>query len=313
MYRFLLSRQWVILTLVGLVLIPVMIKLGFWQFHRHEHRVAQNQHIADSLAATPVPVTDLTAPGRPLPRDDMWRRVTATGTYDTKHEVVVRQRTAADEQTIGYYVLTPLVLDQGPRKGATVLVNRGWIASGNDLTRFPDVPAAPTGKVTVTGRMMADETTGNSGIKDKPGLPERQVMLINSEQQAKALGRPVLGGYIEQTAPKPPGGKPEPVPEPDHDSIGPHMAYAIQWWLFAAGVPVGWFVLVRRERRDRLAAAASPTSPTSPTSPDSPTSPASPADGAAGATDEGTPAAADTASGESTPAEPLPRTVAGSE
>ncbi|MEU4203203.1 SURF1 family protein [Streptomyces sp. NPDC026294] len=256
MYRFLLSRQWVILTLVGLVLIPVMIKLGFWQYHRHEHRVAQNQLIADNLHAAPVPVTDLTAPGRTLPRDDMWRRVTASGTYDTRHEVVVRQRTAADEKTIGYYVLTPLVLDQGPRKGSTVLVNRGWIAAGNDLTRFPDVPAAPKGRVTVTGRMMADETTEGSGIKDKRGLPDRQVMLINSAQQAETLHRPVLGGYIEQTAPDPPGGTPELVPEPDHDSIGPHMAYAVQWWLFAAAVPVGWFVLARRERKDRLAAAA---------------------------------------------------------
>jgi hypothetical protein len=30
----------------------------------------------------------------------------------------------------------------------------------------------------------------------------------------------------------------------------------IQWWLFAAAVPVGWWVLVRRERRDRTEAAA---------------------------------------------------------
>lgn len=36
------------------------------------------------------------------------------------------------------------------------------------------------------------------------------------------------------------------------------MAYAVQWWLFAAGVPVGWTVLVRRERRDRAEAAAGP-------------------------------------------------------
>ncbi|MFD7668941.1 SURF1 family protein [Streptomyces sp. NPDC059788] len=301
MYRFLLSRQWVILTLVGLVLIPVMIKLGFWQYHRHEHRVAQNQLIADNLHATPVPVTDLTAPGRPLPRADMWHRVTATGTYDTKHEVVVRQRTAADQQTIGYYVLTPLVLGQGPRKGATVLVNRGWIASGNDLTRFPDVPAAPTGEVTVTGRMMADETTENSGIKDKPGLPERQVMLINSARQAEALHRPVLGGYVEQTAPKPSGGKPEPVPEPDHDSIGPHMAYAVQWWLFAAAVPVGWFVLVRRERKDRLAAAANAAEAAGDGG----------GDGSGGDDDGGDGKSTGTA--ESTPGEPLTRTVASSE
>ncbi|GAO12488.1 hypothetical protein TPA0598_11_00490 [Streptomyces lydicamycinicus] len=252
MYRFLLSRQWVILTLVGLVLIPVMIKLGYWQLHRHQHKVAQNQLIARSLAADPVPVTTLAAPGRELPRRDMWRTVTATGTYDTAHEVVVRQRTAADEQSIGYYVVTPLVLGNG----RAVLVNRGWVSAGNDLTKFPDVPAAPRGKVTVTGRMMADETTAASGIKNTKGLPARQVMLINSSEQAKRTGRTMLGGYIEQTAPKPAGNIPEPVPEPDHDSIGPHMAYAVQWWLFAAAVPVGWLVLVRRERRDRMAAAA---------------------------------------------------------
>ncbi len=81
-------------------------------------------------------------------------------------------------------------------------------------------------------------------------------MLINSEQQAELLGRQVLGGYLDLTAPEPSGGAPEPVPEPDHDSIGAHMAYAVQWWLFAAGVPVGWVVLVRRERRDRAEAEA---------------------------------------------------------
>lgn len=34
------------------------------------------------------------------------------------------------------------------------------------------------------------------------------------------------------------------------------MAYAVQWWLFASAVPVGWIVLVRREKRDREEAAA---------------------------------------------------------
>lgn len=62
MYRFLLSRQWVILTLVGLLLIPVMVRLGFWQLHRHEHRVANNRIIAAGLKATPVPVESVTSP-----------------------------------------------------------------------------------------------------------------------------------------------------------------------------------------------------------------------------------------------------------
>lgn len=251
-FRFLLSRQWVILTLLALALIPTMVELGFWQLHRHEARVAHNELIARSLAAPPVPVTELAGVGRDPDRDDWFRSVTATGRYDTGHEVVVRQRTASDGQSIGYFVLTPLVRADG----SALLVNRGWIPAGGDLTQFPEVPPAPEGEVTVTGRVMADETTEASGIKDKQGMPERQVMLINSDKRAKVLDRPVLDGYIQLTesSPEPRSDQPERLPEPEHDSIGPHMAYAVQWWLFAAAVPVGWVVLVRRELRDRARA-----------------------------------------------------------
>ncbi|MEU6861998.1 SURF1 family protein [Streptomyces sp. NPDC046876] len=251
MYRFVLTRQWVTLTLVALVLIPVMIKLGFWQYHRHEHRVAQNELITSNLRAEPAPVAEVTSPGHRVPRSDYWRAVTATGTYDSAHEVVVRMRTSNDDK-VGFHVLTPLVMGDG----RAVLVNRGWVPAGDDPAGYPPVPPAPSGEVTVTGRLKADETSGGSGIKDRKGLPDRQVMLINSAQAAEYLGRPVLGGYLELTAPLPASGGPEAIADPDHDSIGPHMAYAVQWWLFAAAVPVGWLVLVRRERRDREAAAA---------------------------------------------------------
>ncbi len=250
-YRFVLTRQWVCLTLIALVLIPVMIKLGFWQYHRHVHRVAQNQLIEANLRAKPVPMTEVTSPGHKVPRADFWRAVTATGTYDSAHEVVVRMRTSNDDK-VGFHVVTPLVLSDG----GVVLVDRGWVVGGDDPRAYPPVPAAPAGEVTVTGRLKADETSGGSGIKDRKGLPDRQVMLINSEQQAASLGRPVLGGYLELTDPAPADGSPETVADPDHDSIGAHMAYAVQWWLFASAVPVGWLVLVRREKRDREEAAA---------------------------------------------------------
>ncbi|MFJ3964487.1 SURF1 family protein [Streptomyces sp. NPDC090036] len=251
MYRFVLTRQWVFLTLIALALIPVMIKLGFWQYHRHEHRVTQNQLIEANLRAEPVPMAEVTSPGHRVARADFWRAVTATGTYDSAHEVVVRMRTDADDK-VGFHVLTPLVLSDG----RVVLVNRGWVPGGDDPRAYPPVPAAPTGEVTVTGRLKGDETSGGSGIKERKGLPDRQVMLINSTQQTQYLGRPVLGGYLELTAPAPADGGPETIPDPDHDSIGPHMAYAVQWWLFTGAVPVGWVILVRREKREREEEAA---------------------------------------------------------
>lgn len=253
MYRFLLSRQWVILTLLVLVLIPTMVQLGFWQFHRHEHKVAQNQLIAGNVAAKPKPVGELTSPGHTVPRDDFWRTATATGTFDTAHELVVRRRTSTDDK-VGFHVLTPMNL----KGGGTVLVNRGWVPFGPDQQAYPHIPAPPKGEVTITGRLKADETASGSGIKDLKGLPPRHIMLINSAQQSALLGRPVLGGYLELTAPAPANNTPEPIAEPDSESIGPHMAYAIQWWLFAAAVPVGLVILVRREKREREAAAAAP-------------------------------------------------------
>jgi cytochrome oxidase assembly protein ShyY1 len=86
-------------------------------------------------------------------------------------------------------------------------------------------------------------------------------MLINSEQEARRLGEQVLGGFIVQTAPAPKGDTPELIGRPGDEDAALNYAYAIQWWLFAAGVPVGWVILVRRERRDRAEAAAKAQAP----------------------------------------------------
>ncbi|MEV0635475.1 SURF1 family protein [Streptomyces sp. NPDC050619] len=253
MYRFLLSRQWVILTLVALLLIPTMIRLGIWQMHRYELRTARNQLVTEALTAKPVPVETLTSPGNTVTNTERYRTVTAKGRFDTADEVVVRRRTNSDDE-VGYHVLTPFVLTDGK----VLLVNRGWIASdGPSQTAFPKIPAPPRGEITVSGRLMPDETTAASGIKNLKGLPDRQVMLINSAQEARRLDARVLGGYIAQTAPEPKGDVPELVGnDPGSEDAALNYAYAIQWWLFSAAVPVGWVVLVRRELRDRRAAAA---------------------------------------------------------
>jgi cytochrome oxidase assembly protein ShyY1 len=246
-YRFLLSRQWVILTLVALVLIPTMIRLGIWQMHRYETRHARNELVASALRADPVPVEKLTSPGHEVTRSERYHAVTAVGRFDTAREVVVRRRVNADDE-VGFHVLTPLVLADGK----VVLVNRGWIpADGPSQTAFPKIPAPPAGQVTVTGRLMPDETTAASGIKNLKGLPDRQIMLISSGEEAGRLKAPVLGGYLVLTAPEPKGDTPEPIGKPGDENAALNYAYAIQWWLFAAAVPFGWFVLVRRELRDR--------------------------------------------------------------
>jgi cytochrome oxidase assembly protein ShyY1 len=253
-YRFLWSRQWVALTLLGLVMMPTMYKLGFWQLHRHERKVADNHLVGRNLDAAPVSIEKITAPGRRLTVNITYRTVKATGHYDLAHEMVARQRTATEDGDIGYHVITPLVLADGE----AVLVDRGWIPANGNITRFPKVPEPPTGTVTVTGRLRPDETTHTTGIHNRTGLPPRQIMLINSTLLDKQVPEKLLSGYMEltSTTPKPQGHQPELLPAPDHSDIGMHLGYAIQWWLFTVMVPVAWVILVRREKRERLAEAA---------------------------------------------------------
>lgn len=163
-YRFLFSRQWVILTLVALALIPTMIKLGFWQLHRHEHKVALNTVISDSLTAKPVPAESVTRPGQEIGHDDLFRRVTARGHFDTAHEEVVRRRTNADGE-VGYHVLTPFVLADG----RVLMVNRGWVPADGAQTAFPKIPAPAQGEITVTGRIDGRPDDRRQRHQERPG------------------------------------------------------------------------------------------------------------------------------------------------
>jgi cytochrome oxidase assembly protein ShyY1 len=51
--------------------------------------------------------------------------------------------------------------------------------------------------------------------------------------------------YLQQTAPEPPGDYPVLLDPPPRDE-GPHLSYAIQWFLFAGVVLVGYPILLRK-------------------------------------------------------------------
>ena len=273
MLRILLTRRWVILTLVFATLIPTMVELGFWQFHRYQQTNRSNELINANVSAPTVPFESLSHPGATVPGDLIYRQVTATGRYDAAHQFVVWNRTDTSGDIMGFYLVTPLIMANGD----AVLVNRGWVAPNSvNGTAFPAVPATPTGTVTVVGRLRPDETQASTGIHNVGGLPPHQFMLINSEQQEKALSEPVVAGYMDlmttspsipaaDTAQQVPGPNADNDSNSDDDAVvgkGVHLPYAVQWWLFALMVPIGWWTLFRRDVRDqRLGVGRTATSP----------------------------------------------------
>jgi cytochrome oxidase assembly protein ShyY1 len=202
-----------------------MIFLGRWQWGRYELRTSINDRIDASTAAAPAEFT----PGVPE-----WTRVSLTGQYDPRLEILVRNRTVAGR--VGFEVLTPLVRPDG----TAVLVDRGWVPPDRSgITVTPAVPAPPVGTVTVLGRVRAAESGGN-------------VELRNGHWEARRIDVPALAGKLpykvsaayvladdEST-------DLTPIPS-QRENNWLNLGYAFQWWIFSAGVWFGLYWLARRE------------------------------------------------------------------
>jgi cytochrome oxidase assembly protein ShyY1 len=247
-YRFLLGRRWLAAAAVVLLLVPACVRFGFWQLDRYEQRRERSALIRANLAASPRPVAELAPVGGAVRPEHAWRPVQAVGAYDVSRQLVVRHRSYAGRP--GFQVLTPLLTAQG----VGVLVNRGWVpVARSDGSMTSEVPAPPTGEVKVLGRLRPSEGQPARGPRDGPGVPAGQVIRIDVPRIAGALPYPVHAGYVELVAEQPQAATaPRPL-DPPQPSTGPHLAYAVQWWLFGLIVVIGSVVLVRREAAERAA------------------------------------------------------------
>ncbi len=209
---------------LALAFAVVCIFLGRWQWGRYEERSVQAQAVSSHYAAAPVPLGSVTA-RIPPSEEDQWLRVSATGRYATGQQLLVRNR-SLDGQP-GLEVLVPLDLS-GDLTGTRVFVDRGWVANADSAADLPQVPPTPTGEVTVEGWLRSGEP--DLGKE----LPAGQLASIDLGAAARQTGGgQVLDAYLVLGSEQPGGPRPAPLEAPDTD-LGPHQAYAIQWWLTSA-------------------------------------------------------------------------------
>ena len=95
-------------------------------------------------------------------------------------------------------------------------------------------------------------------------MPPGQIVKINLDQLSGELGVPLYGGYLELTDERPTAVSAPVPPAVPALSSGPHLAYAVQWFLFAIGVVVGVGYLARREAVELRESVTAPPRPPSP-------------------------------------------------
>ncbi|MFC4495374.1 SURF1 family protein [Streptomyces ovatisporus] len=261
MYRFLLTPRWWGINLFAVLAIPFCLFMGSWQLSRFEARVDSHQEhrkaASGAARAQPAPLSRLL----PVDAETSGRTAEVTGRFDTRHPLLVPDRTLDGEQ--GFYVLSLLRTDAGEDagegsgedgqdkggSGKALPVVRGWLPGEADPDR---VPAPPRGEVEVTGALQASESQGSPGVHAAGGLPDGQLGIISAASLVNVVPYDVHDAWI--TVQRPPAGsqlRPVPPVQPDNTGLDmkafQNLGYTAEWFVFAGFVLFMWFRLFRRD------------------------------------------------------------------
>ena len=165
---------------------------------------------------------------------DEYRRVRFTATFDNEREALVFAAASAFRPDVtgpGYWVFTPARLTDG----SIVVVNRGFVP---DDRRDPK--SRPTGQlsgpVEIAGALRWPDERHWFTPTDDPAHNlwfTRDPAAIAAAKALESIEVAVAPFYVEQEAPTPPGGLPQPgklvVSLPDN-----HLQYALTWYGLAA-------------------------------------------------------------------------------
>lgn len=140
--------------------VAAMLYLGFWQLERLAWK-------RDLISRIEQGVND--APLEQLPADEAlqdrhFHYVMLTGYYMNKPEFHIAARYYKSK--LGYSVLTPFIVDEGPDTGKIVLVNRGWIPAAlkDEKSSYATITDE---KITIKGRIRLSN-------ERNPFTPENQ-------------------------------------------------------------------------------------------------------------------------------------------
>jgi surfeit locus 1 family protein len=226
------NRSWRGLLLPALLAFAALIALGIWQIERKAWKEALIASLTERVAAPPQALPAAKDWAKLDRTSDEYRRVKFTASFDNAGEALVFAAATAfrpDVTSPGYWVFTPARLADG----GVIVVNRGFVP---DARRDPK--SRPQGQIAepieMTGALRwADDRHWFTPADD----PARNLWFTRDPAAiaaAKDLDpKMVAPFYIEQEAPPPPGGLPQPgklvVALPDN-----HLQYALTWFGLAA-------------------------------------------------------------------------------
>lgn len=208
-------------TFVALLAIGLCIRLGFWQFDRYELRHSLTREISSALTKAPITLT-----GANQSTADAWMKVKIRGQYEPATQRVFRGHYFQERYGLEVFSLfVPLDRELPP-----IWVDRGWMATSTAANEMAPAPEVPKGIRTISGILRKyDDPTTSTGVFF--ALPAPKIGRIDELSLQRSYSGETFHKYLKlQGATADSVLAITPLTPPGE---GPHLAYAIQWWLFA--------------------------------------------------------------------------------
>lgn len=230
------SRKWWWVTLLVIGGVVLLIRLGFWQLDRLHQKQAYNLLMAERWRQEPLDLNNAALP------DDLtkleYRRIAAQGEFDYERQILLKNQVL--NGAAGFYVVTPLLLD-GDR---AILVARGWVpleqADQQTWSTFNEDGGS------VIGRILAPPEPTATGTTATAAAPQVEWYSLDLQAIQRQMPYTLEPAVIEQL---PEGNRPfDRLPirqEPTPLDEGNHLSYAIQWFMFAMILGIGYIPFIQ--------------------------------------------------------------------
>lgn len=244
-WSFLASRRWLGYYAMLLIFSIACVWLGNWQFDRRGEARAEIDRIDNNYDS---PAVDLETELPELSKYDdsaqKWRTVHLEGEY-VGDPILARNRPGPEG------VGSDLIQALETNAGNIFYVNRGWVpVNGNEAEASdfdPDLlPPAPLGPVSVDVRLRSSEPeiAGRSSS-------ERTVGSIDVPEIVKITGleSPTYTAAYGMLITENPTAEHGILPDKPERDEGPHLSYALQWYVFILIALIGVGYAARQEFR----------------------------------------------------------------
>lgn len=248
-WAFLRSRRWLGYFALLLLFSIACVWLGNWQFERRAVAQAEISRIDRNYDANPKPLAATLESADQFNEDDLkWRPVELRGRY-IGESYLARNRPGPGG------VGSNMVQAFRTNEGMVFFVDRGWVPVAGIEEIPDDLPAAPTSDTTVLARLRASEpeiagrtSVGRLVATINPSELTRLMRDDPSQLQVTDADLVVTASYGQLISEQPAGQTGALPNKPERDE-GPHLSYALQWYVFIIIAAVGVGYAARQEYR----------------------------------------------------------------